>query len=368
MSRKLGSGGWLRWYVNGQLDASTTPIFSSVTASNLSVFFAGRGRLADYFNGRLDETRIQATARTTDWTIAEYRNQNSPATFYTVGGEQTPLFISDTPHVHSADEVSLTEHKTLSVDQVNHSHEAASTSISQVHNLIINGSSHNQMAAGLLDLLEEITLAPENGLHLHTADETIAVPGGNPVPYDSDQSHLVDNVELQQLHILTVEDVIQGHLASIVPITQAHLIIAEQSFIAHSSEHRTLVQHHLLGVPAALHGHLATNPTLFQRHVLEALSALHEHSAEDPYVFTQLDLLVQGALHGLSSEVIEILIKTKLMPRPVIVRIEKPRIQHQKNDPRFEGVSRNSKARIVPQVKSDPIITDQRSKPRLRNF
>ena len=36
----------------------------------------------------LDEVRVSNIARSAGWILTEYRNQNAPATFYTVGAEQ----------------------------------------------------------------------------------------------------------------------------------------------------------------------------------------------------------------------------------------------------------------------------------------
>ena len=40
---------------------------------------------SSFFNGAIDEIRISNTARSADWISAEYANENSPDTFYTVG-------------------------------------------------------------------------------------------------------------------------------------------------------------------------------------------------------------------------------------------------------------------------------------------
>ncbi len=42
-----------------------------------------------YFNGSIDEARIAFVERSAAWVLTEYNNQNSPATFYTVGSEIT---------------------------------------------------------------------------------------------------------------------------------------------------------------------------------------------------------------------------------------------------------------------------------------
>jgi len=41
-----------------------------------------------YFNGFIDELRIQKTGRSADWLHTEYLNQNNPSEFYTVGPEE----------------------------------------------------------------------------------------------------------------------------------------------------------------------------------------------------------------------------------------------------------------------------------------
>jgi hypothetical protein len=44
-----------------------------------------------FLKGLLDEVRISNLARSTNWIHTEYANQNSPATFYTVGAEERPV-------------------------------------------------------------------------------------------------------------------------------------------------------------------------------------------------------------------------------------------------------------------------------------
>lgn len=43
------------------------------------------------FNGYLDEVRFAFTLLSSDWIATEYNNQNAPATFYSVGSEETPV-------------------------------------------------------------------------------------------------------------------------------------------------------------------------------------------------------------------------------------------------------------------------------------
>jgi hypothetical protein len=73
-------------YVNGSLEASGT--LNDIDISDLRL---GRrsGTDAWYFNGVIDEARVADTTRTTNWITTEYNNQNSPSTFYSVGGQET---------------------------------------------------------------------------------------------------------------------------------------------------------------------------------------------------------------------------------------------------------------------------------------
>jgi hypothetical protein len=41
------------------------------------------------FNGFIDEVRVSNIARSSDWINTEYKNQNNPAVFYTIGSEQS---------------------------------------------------------------------------------------------------------------------------------------------------------------------------------------------------------------------------------------------------------------------------------------
>jgi hypothetical protein len=92
-------------YVNGVLDATTAQSVDRFTTT-------GSGRIAlaqtpgqtNQFLGRLDEVRISTTARSADWIATTYNNQNNPASFYSVGTEEMPLFLSqlDSPEFSPA--------------------------------------------------------------------------------------------------------------------------------------------------------------------------------------------------------------------------------------------------------------------------
>ncbi len=80
------SGGTATLYINGQsVGTPQTGLTPSIGSHEI-----GWG-LEDFpgWSGMADELRISTTARSADQILAEYNNQSSPSTFYTVGSEQS---------------------------------------------------------------------------------------------------------------------------------------------------------------------------------------------------------------------------------------------------------------------------------------
>ncbi|MHA2072494.1 MAG: LamG-like jellyroll fold domain-containing protein, partial [Candidatus Thorarchaeota archaeon] len=61
---------------SGNLDATANPLY------------IGRGD--QYFDGRIDEVRVLDIDKSAEWILAEFRNQNDPRSFFTVGPEISP--------------------------------------------------------------------------------------------------------------------------------------------------------------------------------------------------------------------------------------------------------------------------------------
>jgi hypothetical protein len=75
-------------YLNGALIQSHTHSSSSTAGKTpLSIGNSWDGISAKYIKGKVDEFRISNIARSAGWILADYNNQNSPSTFYTVGSE-----------------------------------------------------------------------------------------------------------------------------------------------------------------------------------------------------------------------------------------------------------------------------------------
>ncbi len=70
-------GTTLRMYVNGVLRQTRTGVSSASAGMNLN-FGVGEGGNQYYFNGIIDEPRVASVARTAEWALSEYRNQNNP--------------------------------------------------------------------------------------------------------------------------------------------------------------------------------------------------------------------------------------------------------------------------------------------------
>lgn len=95
-----GSNSW-KLYVNGSLNASasdaTGPINNGAGYSIGTILV--NGSPAHFLNGNLDEYRLSSVARSADWILTEYNNQNSPSTFLSHSiallavGSTTPLTL-----------------------------------------------------------------------------------------------------------------------------------------------------------------------------------------------------------------------------------------------------------------------------------
>ena len=77
-------GSQQKWYINGSNVA--TDNLSITLGTNAENLLIGRAIDAStLFTGTIDEVRISNTARSADWLLTSYNNQNSPATFFTLG-------------------------------------------------------------------------------------------------------------------------------------------------------------------------------------------------------------------------------------------------------------------------------------------
>jgi RHS repeat-associated protein len=82
-------------YKNGQLIGTKTAAVGTISYDTTGLQFGRQPTYNQYFNGVLDEVRIENVARSADWIAAEYTNQSSPWAFYDEGG---PAILSLSPN------------------------------------------------------------------------------------------------------------------------------------------------------------------------------------------------------------------------------------------------------------------------------
>jgi hypothetical protein len=91
-----GSGDWTKilTYINKTESVNTGGEGGTYVAMDDGANVLNSGRY-NYFNGMLDELRISDEELTANWIDTEYENQNTPASFISVGIEQTILGFKD---------------------------------------------------------------------------------------------------------------------------------------------------------------------------------------------------------------------------------------------------------------------------------
>lgn len=78
-------GTTMRTYINGTLDATNLAMSGSVTATTTALAVGySTVNAARYFHGIIDELSMANVARSSDWIAAQYKNTNTPGSFYTV--------------------------------------------------------------------------------------------------------------------------------------------------------------------------------------------------------------------------------------------------------------------------------------------
>jgi len=82
-------GSTIKLYVNNNA-ALTTATTQTLNTNNAGARISARWDVTgSNVSGVLDEIRLSNVARSADWILAEYNNQSSPSTFYSIGGAAT---------------------------------------------------------------------------------------------------------------------------------------------------------------------------------------------------------------------------------------------------------------------------------------
>lgn len=84
------TNGTAKLYIDGALDATSFNYTRTATAVNTSSIGAiNRATAIQFFDGIVDELRLHTAVRSAEWIDAEFTNQKTPTTFYSVGAEET---------------------------------------------------------------------------------------------------------------------------------------------------------------------------------------------------------------------------------------------------------------------------------------
>ncbi len=82
------STGQMEIYVNGAIKNSQSIAPQNIATNNNSLYVGSRQGTIRFFDGTIDEVRISSTARSADWILTSYNNQNNPSAFFTLGSEK----------------------------------------------------------------------------------------------------------------------------------------------------------------------------------------------------------------------------------------------------------------------------------------
>jgi hypothetical protein len=145
-------------FVNG---TGGTPVNMALNTAS-SVLRIGKGTYTalDRLTGQIDEVRVSDTVRSTDWMGAEYTNQATPTTFYSVGTQEEPsagtssnsergLYIQGKSSTNSERGLYITGSHTLSTDYFNVEFSGQAQSADGERGLYIQGSIDTSSDLGL---------------------------------------------------------------------------------------------------------------------------------------------------------------------------------------------------------------------------
>ena len=104
--------------LNGSLLINGTISAQSGAGDAVNLYIGARGTPNQWFRGYIDEGRVSiGIARSADWIVTEYNNQNSPSTFYKALGAQqasstTALGSSGSPSLPNGGDLYRDSHRT----------------------------------------------------------------------------------------------------------------------------------------------------------------------------------------------------------------------------------------------------------------
>jgi len=156
-------GSYVRVYKNGILSYSN-PFSGTIISNNQPFFIGSESDYDDAFMGIIDEARVSSATKTGDWILTEYRNQNNPGSFYSIGVEEKANTSIQTSGPFGApgfefstnSEVSVTLETTLTL--------ALSTDVLSLADDYTIGTSFSVLNASLSTWTASVLLSPPPGL------------------------------------------------------------------------------------------------------------------------------------------------------------------------------------------------------------
>ena len=131
---------YVRLYYNGTLvNENTASVPASQRLSTVGTDLGSRGNgVLDSLNGTIDEARISNVTRTTEWIATEYNNQNSSATFYSVGESQpvSCTYISGNWAISCSDSCNITSNVNLGGNNVSITGTGTTTITGNITNFV----------------------------------------------------------------------------------------------------------------------------------------------------------------------------------------------------------------------------------------
>lgn len=148
-----------RIYINGVYKTGSGS--SGITMGRGGALHIGKSKQNDrYFNGMIDELRIQHVERNIDWIGTEYRNQNNPGGFISISAEE--INPANVPLVHEFTGMAGTQ------DWTDAGNWNLGTVPGQNSNVIIKATRQLKLPAGVVTALKKLELEPGAILQLDT--------------------------------------------------------------------------------------------------------------------------------------------------------------------------------------------------------
>ena len=229
-----------------------TEIFSQGTAVPDEEFNLGRfGQASTYLDGLLDELVVFKDVVSASEFAAIRAGTYAAAT----------LAVADLLHVHSLDNVALTQANTLAVADLAHAHSLDNVALTQAHALAVADLAHGHSLDNVA-LTQANTLAVADLAHAHSLDNVSLSMALTLAVADMLHGHSLDGIALTQAHTLAVADLAHGHGLDNVTLSTAIMLIVADLSHAHSLDSMALTQAHVLAVGDLAHGHSLDNVLL----------------------------------------------------------------------------------------------------------